>query len=232
MVQVYKIQNTLVSPKVSEYQCDHRLWMEIHGLTNIMSHRTDCRREKWIYRDTRPRRKTHLQQPHVCICKHSAGRLYRVWKSLFSSKITTYSSWSQGRTSQKPESCQNCHGNSKAFLQGTMPELEARTPSNSKQPFPKSLAPASNRWNWGKWGAEMDAGVWTMLPLPPCPSPREAKRDTTGTRGKLLTPRSVDCKGTMQPDSKTLNFLSADLKLLNTALNRRTTRGILCCLLL
>lgn len=25
MVQVYQIQNTLVSPKVSEYQCDHRL---------------------------------------------------------------------------------------------------------------------------------------------------------------------------------------------------------------
>lgn len=51
-------------------------------------------------------------------------------------------------------------------------------------------------------------------PLPPCPLPREAKRHTARTRGKLLAPGLVGCKGTMQPDSKTLNFLTADLKLL------------------
>lgn len=69
----------------------------------------------------------------------------------------------------------------------------------------------------------MGAGVWgvvTAAPLPLCPLPREAKRDIDGTWGKLLTPGSVGCKGTTQPDSKTLNFFSADLKVLNKALNQ------------
>lgn len=67
---------------------------------------------KWIYTDTGPRRKTHLQQPHVCICKYSAGRLCQVGKSLLSSKITKYSSWSH--------------------LPSSLPEVQAGQPRSQK----------------------------------------------------------------------------------------------------
>lgn len=51
-------------------------------------------------------------------------------------------------TAEKPESCQICHGNSKAFLQGSVPELEARTPRNSKQLFPSLLLHRAKSKTW------------------------------------------------------------------------------------
>lgn len=62
------------------------------------------------------------------------------------------------------------------------------------------------------WGSESGNGA---APLPPYPQPREAKRGTARTRGKVLAPGRLGCKGTTRLDSKTLNFLSAELKLLN-----------------
>lgn len=72
-------------------------------------------------------------------------------------------------TAQKPESCQICHGNSKAFLQGSVPELEARTPRNSKQLFPSLLLHQAKKQNLGKRGGSDGCGglkvVMEQLPF-------------------------------------------------------------------